>query len=113
MEILTETNNKTRWHQVKGVIDIAKLSEYLKEIYNSPDFDSETNVFWDLSRADFSLVTTEGLLSFKDFVGKHWGKDGKSKAALVVSSDPGFEKSRMYEIFMKSKSSNILIAVIC
>lgn len=109
MEISTEIKNNTRWHIVRGVIDMVELSECLKEIYNSSDFDAEMNVFWDLNEADFTSVSTEDILSFKDFVGKHWGKGGTSKAALVVRYDLGFGMSRMYEIFMKSKSSSKIV----
>ena len=108
MKISTEIKNNIRWHVVKGVIDIAELTKYLQEIYASPDFDSDMNVFWNLYEADFSNVDAEQIFHFKDFVGKHWGKEGKSKAALVVPDAVGYGKSRIYEIMMESKfPSNI------
>jgi hypothetical protein len=39
-------------------------------------------------------------------VAVHWATAGKSKAALVVSGDFEFGLSRMYEIFLESKTSN-------
>lgn len=106
MEISTEIKNNVRWHHVKGVINISELTDYLQKIYTAPDFDSDMNVFWDLYDADFSNVNAEEIFHFKDFVGKHWGKEGKSKAALVVPDAVGYGKSRIYEIMMESNFTN-------
>ena len=106
LDLSTTLAPHVRWHSVKGVIDIAKLSEYLQKIYSSPDFDSNMNVFWDLFEADFSNVNAEDIFHFKDYVGAHWGKDGKSKAALIVPDAVGYGKSRIYEIMMESKFTN-------
>ena len=102
MEITTKVEGNIRWHIVKGVININELTEYLKKIYSSQDFDSNMNVFWNLYGADFSLVTAEDIFHFKDYVGAHWGKEGKSKAALVVPNEIGYGMSRIYEIMMES-----------
>jgi hypothetical protein len=106
MEISTKTENNIRWHTVVGVIDIAELSEYLQKIYTSPGFDSNMNVFWNLYDADFSNVNAEDIFHFKDFVGKNWGKEGHSKAALVVNDAVGYGKTRIYEIMMESNFPN-------
>jgi len=102
VEITTKVEGNIRWHIVKGVININELTEYLKKIYSSQDFDSNMNVFWNLYGADFSLVTAEDIFHFKDYVGAHWGKEGKSKAALVVPNEIGYGMSRIYEIMMES-----------
>ena len=112
MKISTEINKKKnmRLHIVKGVIDINELTEYLKEIYNSLDFDSGMNVLWDLRKADFSRVSTEEVWGFKKFVADYWGKGGKSKAALVVSHDSDYVMSIIYQNMIdKETSSEILI----
>ena len=100
MEISTEINKKKniRCHIVRGVIDVRELTEYLKEIYNFSDFDSGMSVLWDLQEADFSSVSKEDVRSLMEYVGKQWGKGGKSKAALVVSHDLDYGLSRMYQI---------------
>ena len=41
-----------------------------------------------------------------DFVGKNWGKEGHSKAALVVNDAVGYGKSRICEIMMESNFPN-------
>ena len=108
MEISTEINKKKniRSHIVIGVIDISELTEYLKEIYNSSDFDLEMNVFWDLQEADFSCISTENVSSFMGYVSKQWGTGGKSKAALVVSRDLAYGMSRMYQTLMDGATSS-------
>ena len=108
MDISTEINKKKnmRWHIVKGAIDLRELTDYLKEIYNSPDFDSEMNVFWDLQEADFSCVASEDIRSFRDYVYKQWGVGGKSKAALIVSRTSDYGVSRMYQIMMENVTSS-------
>jgi len=111
MEISTEINKKKniRSHIVRGAIDISELTEYLKEIYNSPDFDPEMNVFWDLRKADFSYVSSEDVWSFKRYVGNNWGTEGKSKAALVVSHDFDYGMSRMYQNMMDGETSSEIV----
>ena len=108
MEISTEINKEKniRWHIVRGVIDISELTEYLKEIYNSSDFDPELNFFWDLQEADFSCISTENVTSFMGYVSKQWGAGGKSKAALVVSRDVAYGMSRMYQTLMDGANSS-------
>ena len=108
MKVSTEINKKKniRSHIVRGVIDISELTEYLKEIYNSSDFDPEMNVFWDLQEADFSCISTEHVTSFMEYVSKQWGAGGKSKAALVVSRDAAYGMSRMYQTLMDGANSS-------
>jgi len=106
MEITSEIKNNVRYQVVKGVIDINELVKYLEDIYSSADFDTNIDVFWDLRLADFSSVTVEEIHSFMSFVGEHWGKEGKAKAAIVAPDDLGFGLSRMYEMLMDSETSS-------
>ena len=108
MEISTEIDKKKniRWHIVRGVIDMGQLFDSLKEIYNSPDFDPEMDILWDLQKADFSSVQTEDIRSFAKYVGKQWEARGKGKAALVVSSDFDYGMTRMYQMLLESTTSN-------
>jgi hypothetical protein len=106
ISIELDKEKNIRRHVVKGVIDVRELAEYLKGIYASSDSYTEMNVFWDLQTADFSSVSSEDVRSFMAYVSKIWGKRGKSKAALVVSSDLDFGLSRMYQILMEGATSN-------
>jgi hypothetical protein len=108
MEISAEIKNNIRYYTVRGAIDIDELTGYLKQIYSSSGSKSEMDVFWDLREADFTSIATEEVFGFIEFVGVHWGKEGKSKAALVVSHDLGYGLSRMYEMLMGSKSSSTI-----
>ena len=105
MEISTEIKKHVRLHNVKGLVDIGELTEYLKNIYNSPDIDLEINVFWNLQEADLSSVSAEEVRSFAEFVGRHRGKGGRGKTALVVSRDLEYGMSRMYQVLMKIQAS--------
>ena len=104
MEISTDIKNNIRYQAVKGVIDIDKLIKYLEQIYKVPEFNPNMDVFWDLREADFSSVSTEAIYNFIGFVGKYWGKEKDTKAALVVSDDLGFGLSRMYEMLLETDS---------
>ena len=108
MEVLTDINTKLklRSHIIKGIIDISKLSLYLKQLYSESNFNLEFNVFWDLREADFSKVSSEEVRSLMNYVSNTWGKSGKNKAALIVSQDLGFGLSRMYQMLMESSSSS-------
>jgi len=110
MDISTEIDKQKniRWHVVTGRIDVREVAEYLKRIYASSDSNSEMSVFWDLQTADFSAVTSEDIRSLMAYVGKIWGKGGKSKAALVVSNDLDFGLSRMYQIMMEGATSSAI-----
>ena len=104
MDISIDIKSNVRCHRITGAIDIAELIDYLKGIYNSNDLDQEMDVLWDMRKADFTNLCTQDIQLFKQFVGKNWGRSGKSKAALVVDHDVGYGLSRMYEIMMESES---------
>ena len=108
MKITTEVNlkKKIRYHIVKGAIDVHELSEYLKDLYNSLDSGPDMNACWDLQEADFTSVSSEDVRVIMKYVNQHWGKEGKNKAALVVSRDLGYGMSRMFQAMMDGKSSN-------
>jgi hypothetical protein len=108
MEITTRIDEKTklRTHKVTGRFAIADMLTRLKEIYSSPAFEPDTNVLWDFRDASIESVTSAEIDELTRFVAVHWATAGKSKAALVVSGDFEFGLSRMYEIFLESKTSN-------
>ena len=106
MEILTDINTelKLRSHIIKGIIDVAELTLYLKQLYSKSAYNLELNVFWDLREADFSSVSSEEVRSFMNYVSIKWGKSGKNKAALIVSQDLAFGMSRMYQMLMENST---------
>lgn len=108
MGITTHIDDKfnLRIHQVTGSTTLDDIVSTLKEIYSEPDFNSEMNVLWDLRGADLASFFTSNIQKLRDFVSAHWGTEGKSLAALIVSRDLEFGLSRMYEFFVESKTSN-------
>lgn len=95
-----------RMHKVSGVVTKESLIERLNEIYSAPDFISDMNVLWDLREADLSSFQSPDIQHLRDFVKDHWATGGTSKAALVVSRDLDFGLSRMYEFFIKDRTTN-------
>ena len=105
-DMVIDEEKNIRWHIVRGVIEVPKLAESLKGLYDSSDSYSQMNVFWDLQEADFSSVSSEDVQSLMGFVVKHWGRGGKSKAAIVVSRDLDYGMSRMYQLLMEGTTTN-------
>ncbi len=107
MEILTVINLKInlRTHNIRGAINLFELIGYLKDLYNSSDFNPELNDIWDLRNADFSSISSEDVRSLMKYVSKKWGKSGKNKAVIVVSSELDYGMSRMYEILMEARTT--------
>ena len=111
MEISTEIKKEKniRYHIVSGAIDVNELIKYLKGIYDASNFNSEMNVFWNLQKADSSTVSSKDVDILSEYVGKQWGKGGKSKAALVVSHDLDYGMSRMYQMMMEGSTSSEVV----
>jgi len=95
-----------RHHKVTGPLTKDELIEKLKEVYSEPDFDPDMNTLWDLREADLSSFFSPDIQEVRDFVSEHWGTGGKSRSALVVSRDLNYGLSRMYEAFLKGKTSS-------
>jgi hypothetical protein len=111
MEMRTQVDRERniRSHTVKGLISVRELKEKLAAYYRSSEYDPEMNSLWDLRDADFSSVTPAEVQSFVEMVKVHWGKGGKSKAALIVSRDLAFGLSRMYELLMSGTTSGAIM----
>jgi len=107
MKITTEIDKKAglRKHKVTGDLTVESLLAELGKIYSGPDFQTDMDVLWDLRDAKFQSVSSAEVQRVSDFVAAHWGTGGKSRAALVVSRDFEFGMTRMYEIFLESRSS--------
>ena len=95
-----------RIHCVTGALTFDELIGSLKNLYSDPDFDPGMNSLWDLREADVSSFETPDIQNLRNYVGKHWGTEGKSKSAIVVSRDLDFGLSRMYEFYLQSKTSS-------
>ena len=106
ISIYIDPRADVREHKVSGLIDIQQLKDFLKKLYETPDFNPNMSVIWDLGEADFSAVSSSDVRSVMDLVGKYWGVGGKSKAALVVAKEVGFGLTRMYEILMSSATTS-------
>jgi len=103
-----DMEKKMRTHVVHGMLDIDELTVQLREIYSSQEYDPDMDVVWDLREADFSAIKASEVKSFMEFVRKHWGVGGKSRAALVVSRDLDYGLSRMYEILMEGATTSTI-----
>lgn len=106
MQMITELNKEfnLRIHIVKGELNKNLLIEKLKDIYENPDYKPDMNVLWDIREAIISSFFSADVQAVRDFVSKHWGTGGKSRAALVVSKDVDFGLARMYQILSESKT---------
>lgn len=107
MDITTEIDVKAnlRIHKVTGDVTVKSIMAKLEQVYSEPDFDPEMNVLWDMREAKMSSVSSSDVEQLSNFVAGRWGTGGRSRAALVVSRDFEFGISRMYEIFLESRSA--------
>ena len=92
-----DTARSLRTHKVKGQINFQDLSNLLKGIYNSADFDPNLHSLWDVREADLSAVKPEEIRALAEYVRANWAMNRKNKAAIVVSGLSDFGVSRMYE----------------
>jgi hypothetical protein len=108
MAVTTKIDPETgiREHTVTGPLDLRALITALKKVYSMPEFRSEMNVIWDLREADLSAFSSEDIRQVREYVGRHWGVEGTSRAALVVTSDLGYGLTRMYEILLESRTAS-------
>jgi len=108
VEIATEVDRpaRLRKHTVAGHVTTESLKAALKAIYSQPDYDPEMNSLWDFREARFPSVSHKEIEQFADFVMGHWGKSGKSRTALVVSREFEMGLTKMYEVFVESRTTN-------
>jgi hypothetical protein len=106
MEISITIENNIRMQIVRGMVDIQAFTGYLKQLYNSPGFDPGMNILWDFREADFSLVPTQDIYPFQEVVRKYWGKGGKTRLAIVVSEDIGYDLTKIWQTLMEFNFPN-------
>ncbi len=85
IETNIDKDKRLRTHKVSGKINLPDLVASLKELYKSPQFDSEMDVLWDLRDADLTSFTFHEIEQLRDYVTRHWGPKGKSRAAVSIS----------------------------
>jgi hypothetical protein len=107
MAITIEIDEKAnlRKHTVTGNVTFDEVFAELKRVYLSPDFQPDMNSLWDITKAKVTSMSSAEIHKVSDFVAAHWGPGGKSRAALVVSTDFEFGISRMVEILLESRMS--------
>lgn len=105
---LIDPETGLRRHRVEGRFTLEDIHGTLEELYSRPDFRPDADVLWDVRDATLDFTTDE-VRQLADFVAKHWGPGGKSRAAFVVSSDFQFGMSRMYEMLLRSQTESTLM----
>jgi len=81
------------------------LLNELSRFYDSPDYDPEMNVLWDLRQLDgLSGLATSELSRLVTLVSRRWISGQPRRAALIVSRMVDFGMARMYEMRMESVS---------
>lgn len=109
MRIRTEINQKknVRVHIVSGIFDINTLYRTLVEMYNKFKFSADMNVLWDFrATEEIAKVSLSELNKIITLVGRKWGKQGVSRAALVVSRRVDFGLARLYEQSVEVQSNS-------
>jgi hypothetical protein len=107
MQFATSINSahQIRCHAISGEINMDGLLNELSRFYDSPDYDPEMNVLWDLRQLDgLSGLATSELSRLVTLVSRRWVSSQPRRAALVVSRMVDFGMARMYEMRMESVS---------
>ena len=107
MQFATSINSahQIRCHAISGEFDMDGLLNELSRFYDSPDYDPEMNVLWDLRQLDgLSGLATSELSRLVALVSRRWVSSQPRRAALVVSRMVDFGMARMYEMRMESVS---------
>lgn len=86
-----------RIHQMSGVVNLPDFQACLSSLYASPNFNPDLNALWDVRKADFGNVAANDVRTLMQVVATNWGKDGKCRAAIVVSGMAEYGLCRMYE----------------
>jgi hypothetical protein len=92
-----DLERSVRIHRVSGTANLCEFEESLRTLYASPKFNPDINALWDIRQADFSDVGPNDIRALMQLVASHWGKDGKCRAAIVVSGMAEYGIARMYE----------------
>jgi hypothetical protein len=98
-----------RRHTIRGQVSGPELVAALREFYAGFPDAVPMKSLWDLTGAEVALASEE-VKALSELVGKHWGKAGSIRSAIVVSEDLAFGLGRMYESLLAAKArSPVLI----
>ena len=99
MEIIVEINENAnlRIHKVKGKLTYDGLYRSLQNLFDNPDFHPDIDNLWDLSEAHLLTFTVSEIRQIADFVSHYWGKETKTRTALLVARYVDFGLSRLFE----------------
>jgi hypothetical protein len=101
----TDTQSKLRIHTVQGALEKDSLLENLQKVYSGADFDENMNAIWDLREADLTPFSYAQIEEIGEYVGKQWGIEGQSKAAIVVSRDVDYGLTHILKMLLEARSS--------
>jgi hypothetical protein len=92
--------------QVDGILCDADLVDGDSALRNDPEFDPAFYQLLDLSKADGSEVTADGV---RALASRPPLFSSSARRALVVRSDLGFGMSRMFELLREGKSGEVRV----
>ena len=107
MQFATSINSahQLRCHAISGDFNMDKLLDELTKFYNSPEYDPEMDVLWDLRHLDgLAGIATPELNKLVTLESRRWISSQPRRAALVVARMVDFGMARMYEMRMESVS---------
>jgi len=81
---------------ISGQLDMAALQIAAQKLTSSNEFPSNVNTIYDMTKMDFSNITTEfeeNVILFRKQLDR-----GDAKIACVTPTDLGFGMGRMYEV---------------
>ena len=96
----------------KGAITDADLLNDWKSIFDSGDWMPDTNELADLSEADLSSLTTDGIRALADYfisMSTENNVTSMKKTAIYAPKTLNFGLARMYGVFAFESSQNIEI----
>ena len=96
IEYQLDSENKFLLIKISGVLDFELLTGAAEKLMTSSEFPSDINTIYDMSKMDFSNITTEfeeKVVQLRQQLDR-----GNAKIACVTPSDVGFGMGRMYEV---------------
>lgn len=97
-----------RW---QGKVSDEEMNELYVKFYQGSEWHTGLNELVDLSAADMTLITAEGLKKIAGFVEQYFVKHGisSSKTAVYSPVDLPFGIARMYEAFSSQSPENVKV----
>jgi hypothetical protein len=93
---------------LKGEVDVDEVLTELNGIISDADYDPGLNGITDLRESNWESDQGD-LRKLVHFLIKHRKQIGRSRSAVVVSSDRAYGMSRMFEVFSSESSINVRV----